>query len=160
MTTPAIPPSKQGAEDSGRYFRYMAEFVGFTGDDAALVARTKPHIEARLPEIIAEFYDHLLRYPPTRALFLKKDGTVDEEYVALRMRHLSNFWLRTASGVFGDDFARYVDYVGRAHTSRGADPKIYVAERYVIGQVGFISHAISRALEQELRPLGDEDFAH
>jgi nitrite reductase/ring-hydroxylating ferredoxin subunit len=160
MTMSAIPSSKQGAEDSGRYFRYMAEFVGFTSDDAALVARTKPHIEARLPEIVAEFYDHLLRYPPTRALFLKKDGTVDEAYVELRMRHLSNFWLRTASGVFGDDFARYVDYVGRAHTSRGADPKIYIAERYVIGQVGFISHAISRALEQELRPLGDDDFAH
>jgi 3-phenylpropionate/trans-cinnamate dioxygenase ferredoxin subunit len=136
----------------------MAEFIGFTADDAAAVARTQPYIEARLPEIVAEFYDHLLRYPPTRSFFLKKDGTVDEEYVALRMRHLSNFWLRVAAGAFDDAFARYVDYVGRAHTSRGADPKIYIAERYVIGQVGFISHAISRALEQAMRPLGDDDF--
>jgi hypothetical protein len=41
------------------------------------------------------------------------------------MRHLSNFWLRTADAVFDDDYARYVDYVGRAHTARGADPNIY-----------------------------------
>ncbi len=160
MTTPAFPPSRQGAEDSGRYFRYMAEFVGFTAEDAALVARTKPHIEARLPEIVAEFYDHLLRYPPTRKFFQRKDGSLDSDYIEMRMRHLSNFWLRAASGDYGDDFARYVDYVGRAHTSHGADPRIYISERYVIGQVGFISHAISRALEQELRAAGDHEFTH
>ncbi len=160
MTTPVFPPSRQGAEDSGRYFRYMAEFVGFTAEDAARVARTKPYIEARLPEIVAEFYDHLLRYPPTRKFFQRKDGSLDTDYVELRMRHLSNFWLRAASGEYGDDFARYVDYVGRAHTSHGADPSIYIAERYVIGQVGFISHAISRALEQELRVLDDLDATH
>jgi nitrite reductase/ring-hydroxylating ferredoxin subunit len=44
-----------------------------------------------------------------------------------------------------------VDYVGRAHTSHGADPQIYVAERYVIGQVGFMQHAISDAISNELR---------
>jgi len=34
------------------------------------------------------------------------------------MQHLTNFWRRTGDGVFDDDYARYVDYVGRAHTSR------------------------------------------
>ena len=103
-----------------------------------MVARTKPHIE-RAAEIVSEFYAHLLRYPPTRKFFQRKDGTLDKDYVELRMRHLTNFWLRTASGDFDDDYARYVDYVGRAHTSHGADPQIYIAERYVIGQVGFMS---------------------
>ncbi len=143
--------SKQGAEDAGRYFSYMAEFVGFTADDAKIIRQTKPFIENHIPEIVAAFYDHLLRYPPTRQLFLKKDGTLDHDYLQLRMRHLTNFWLRTADGVFDDEFARYIDYVGRAHTSHGADPNIYIAERYVIGQVGFIQHAISDALSKELR---------
>jgi nitrite reductase/ring-hydroxylating ferredoxin subunit len=66
------------------------------------------------------------------------------------MRHLTNFWLRTADAIFDDDYARYVDYVGRAHTSRGADPRIYIAERYVIGQVGFLQHAITEILVKEL----------
>jgi nitrite reductase/ring-hydroxylating ferredoxin subunit len=41
----------------------------------------------------------------------------------------------------------------RQHTSHGADPSIYIAERYVIGQVGFIQHAITQALTQELHEL-------
>jgi nitrite reductase/ring-hydroxylating ferredoxin subunit/hemoglobin-like flavoprotein len=149
-------PVKRGAEDSGRYFRYMAEFVGFTEDDVRTIQQTRSLLERHLPEIVGAFYTHLLRYPPTRRFFLKKDGTVDQEYLQLRMRHLSNFWMRTAEGVFDDDYARYVDYVGRAHTSHGADPNIYIAERYVIGQVGFMQHAISQALSQELRDVDDE----
>jgi nitrite reductase (NADH) small subunit len=152
-----IVVSKRGAEDSGKYFRYMAEFIGFTDADAGVIKQTKQVIEKHLPDIVAKFYTHLLHYPPTRKFFLKKDGSLDNDYVELRMRHLTNFWLRTADGVFDDDFARYIDYVGRAHTSRGADPNIYINERYVIGQVGMVQHAISEALTKELRDK-DPDF--
>jgi nitrite reductase/ring-hydroxylating ferredoxin subunit len=106
--------------------------------------------------MVSSFYAHLLRYPPTRKFFLKKDGTIDNDYVELRMRHLTNFWLRTATGPYDDDYARYVDYVGRAHTSHGADPKIYIAERYVIGQVGFMQHAITEVLVIELGRVSQE----
>lgn len=149
--------AKRGAEDSGRYFNYMADFIGLDDADLQAIRRSKPIIEKHLPEIVAKFYAHLLRYPPTRKFFLKKDGSVDQDYVELRMRHLTNFWMRTAEGVYDEEYARYVDYVGRAHTAHGADPGIYIAERYVIGQVGFIQHAISDALTRELRHV-DEEF--
>ena len=148
---------KQGAEDSGRYFGYMSEFVGLTPKDVETIRRTQPIIEKHLPEIVSKFYSHLLRYPPTRKFFLRRDGTIDQEYVELRMRHLTNFWLRTVQGEFDDGYARYIDYVGRAHTARGADPQIYIAERYVIGQVGFMQHAIGDALTRDLRHV-DEEF--
>lgn len=146
--------ARQGAEDAGRYFQYMAEYVGFTAADAAAIRQTRPIIEKHLPEIVSKFYAHVLRYPPTRKFFLNADGTLNQEYLELRMRHLTNFWLRTADAVFDDDYARYVDYVGRAHTSRGADPSIYIAERYVIGQVGMMQHAISEAINRELSSEG------
>lgn len=145
-----------GAEDSGQYFKYMAEFVGLSTGDIDAIRRTAPVIEHHLPEIVAKFYSHLLRYPPTRRFFLKKDGSIDQDYVELRMRHLTNFWLRVSQGNFDDEFARYVDYVGRAHTSHGADPKIYIAERYVIGQVGFMQHAIGEAITHDLRHVDEE----
>jgi nitrite reductase/ring-hydroxylating ferredoxin subunit/hemoglobin-like flavoprotein len=151
-----VHAAKRGAEDAGRYFEYMAEFIGFTDADAEAIQRTKPIIEKHLPEIVTKFYAHLLRYPPTRRFFLKKDGSIAQDYLELRMRHLTNFWLRTAEGVFDDDYARYVDYVGRAHTSRGADPSIYIAEHYVIGQVGMVQHAISEAVSRELRDQDPE----
>lgn len=151
--------SRQGADDSALYFRYMAEFIGFSVEDAEVIKRTRPVIEKHLPDIVSKFYSHLLRYPPTRKFFLKADGTLDQEYLELRMRHLTNFWLRSADGFFDEEYARYVDYVGRAHTSHGADPSIYIPERYVIGQVGFVQHAITQALVEELHPV-DEALGH
>jgi nitrite reductase/ring-hydroxylating ferredoxin subunit len=150
---------KRGADDSGQYFRYMMEFVGFTPEDGAAIKGSWLIIEKHLPSIVADFYSHLLRYPPTRKYFLDKDGSLDQDYIQKRMAHLTNFWRRTGAGVFDDDYARYIDYVGRAHTCRGADPSIYIAERYVIGQVGFIQHAITNALAKELHEY-DEDLEH
>ena len=149
--------TKQGAEDSIRYFRYMSQFLDFNEADAEAIKQTRPIVEKHLPEIVAKFYSHLLRHPPTRRLFLKKDGSIDQPYVELRMRHLTNFWLHAAGGVYDEGFAGYLDYVGRAHTSHGADPSIYVAERYVIGQVGFMQYVISEVISKELRHL-DEAF--
>jgi nitrite reductase/ring-hydroxylating ferredoxin subunit len=161
MTQTVAPLSKQekiqrGAEDAGHYFRYMSEFIGFTEEDAKAIRETGLVIEKYIPEIVAQFYTHLLRYLPTRKHFLRADGTVDQDYLQLRMHHLTNFWRKTASGVYDDDYARYIDYVGRAHTSHGADPNIYIAERYVIGQVGFVQHAISQALTKELHEIDPE----
>ena len=145
--------TSMGREDAGHYFRYMAGFVGFSDEDAKAIRESGLVLEKYLPEIVARFYTHLLTYPPTREHFINKDGKVDQQYLSLRMHHLTNFWRRTAGGEFDDDYARYVDYVGRAHTSHGADPKIYIAERYVIGQVGFMQHAISTAISKELHMI-------
>jgi nitrite reductase/ring-hydroxylating ferredoxin subunit/hemoglobin-like flavoprotein len=159
MTTSHEPhaSSVAAAEEAGRYFRYMAEFVGFTDADAKAIRQSALVVEKHLPEIIGRFYTNLLQYPPTRKIFLKKDGSVDEDYLQLRMLHQANFWRRTAGGIYDDDYARFVDYVGRAHTSRGADPHIYIAERYVIGMIGFVQHAIVDALMKELNGY-DEDL--
>ena len=128
----------------------MADFVGFTAGDEHVIVASKPLIEKHLPQIVSDFYDHLLRYPPTRKFFLKRDGALDEAYLQLRMRHNANFWRRTAEGGYDDEYAGYIAYVGRAHTTHGADPTVYIPERYVIGQVGFVQHAIRQALHIEL----------
>lgn len=152
-------PAAAPTSEPGRYFRYMADFVGFTAQDEQAIIASKPLLEKHLPQIVTEFYDHLLRYPPTRKFFLKKDGSLDEAYLQLRMRHNANFWRRTAQGNYDDEYAGYIAYVGRAHTTHGADPTIYIPERYVIGQVGFVQHAIGEALQQELHNK-DEEFEH
>jgi nitrite reductase/ring-hydroxylating ferredoxin subunit len=155
--TQSFSSKLQGSPDSGRYFQHMAEFVGFRDKDAATIRETRFIIEKHLPVMIGEFYAQLLRYPPTRKYFTKKDGSIDQEYLALRMHHQNTFWRRTSSGEFDDDYAQFVDYVGKAHTSHGADSRIYIPERYVIGMVGFMQHAISEALEKELHDI-DPDF--
>ena len=144
---------KRGAADAGRYFQFMSEFIGFTPADAAAIRETRFVIEKYIPTIVADFYTQVLRYPATRQHFLKQDGRVNQEYVEMRMQHQASFWRRTASGVYDEDYARFVDYVGRAHTSQGADPKIYIPERYVMGMIGFVQDRIGRALAAELHAL-------
>jgi len=149
-------PEKQietSSQEAGSYFRHMAQFVGFRDEDAAAIKESQLVIEKYIPEIVGKFYDHLLRYPPTRRYFLKSDGSLDQDYLQFRMVHLTNFWRRTASGEYDDEYAHFVDKVGLAHTSRGADPQVYIPERYVIGQMGFVQHAIGEALRKELHDL-------
>jgi 3-phenylpropionate/trans-cinnamate dioxygenase ferredoxin component len=147
---------ERGAQDAGVYFRSMAQFVGFDKKQADAIYESRYIIEKHIPDIVAEFYTHLLKYPGTRKFFLSPDQTINHEYVQFRMSHLANFWRRTAYGPYDDDFARYVDYVGLAHTKRGADPHIDIAEHYVIGQVGFMQHAISEAISKELHEIDPE----
>ncbi len=147
---------KRGAVDAPRYFAFMADFVGFTPADAQTIRETRSVVEKHLPTIIAEFYVQLLRFPATRKPFLKQDGTVDQDYLELRMQHQANFWRRTMTAVFDDDYARFVDYVGRAHTSQGADPRIYISERYVIGMIGFMQQRIAEALARELHAINPD----
>ncbi|UCH60215.1 MAG: Rieske 2Fe-2S domain-containing protein [Anaerolineales bacterium] len=150
-------PESPDPQESGRYFRYMAQFVGFTDRDKAAIRESALIVEKHLPEIIGKFYTNLLQYPPTRRHFLASDGSVDDDYLRLRMYHQANFWRRVAGGVYDDEFAHFVDYVGRSHTSRGADKRVYIAERYVIGMVGFTQHAIINALIKELHEF-DHDL--
>ncbi|MGH2619081.1 MAG: Rieske 2Fe-2S domain-containing protein, partial [Anaerolineales bacterium] len=152
----AVESVETTAREAGRYFRHMAQFVGFREEDGAAIKQSQLVIEKYIPEIVGKFYDHLLHYPPTRRYFLKKDGSIDQDYLRLRMVHLTNFWRRTASGEYDDEYARFLDKVGLAHTSRGADPKVYIPERYVIGQLGFVQHAIGEALRKELHELDPE----
>lgn len=148
---------KRGAADAWLFFQYMADFVGFAEDDAETIRETRFVIEKHIPTIVAGFYSQLLRFPATRRLFLKQDGSLDQEYLELRMRHQATFWRRAASGEYDEDFARFVDYVGRAHTSDGADPSIYIPERYVIGMVSYVQQRVTEALEAELGEI-DRDL--
>jgi nitrite reductase/ring-hydroxylating ferredoxin subunit len=156
INTPGERKVEWGSGDAGQYFRYMSEFVGFGSQEADAIQATHLIVEKYIPQIVGQFYTKLLGYPPTRKVFSKNDGSINQDYLQLRMHHLTNFLRRTAAGIYDDDYARFIDYVGRAHTTHGADPKIYIPERYVIGQIGLIQHAISDALHKELNEVDPE----
>jgi len=144
---------KRGSADAGKYFNYMVDFVGFTDQDRQAIKETRYIIEKHIPAVVGRFYIQLLRYPTTRQFFLKKDGSLDQEYLQMRIQHQVGFWRRTASAEFDEDYARFTDYVGRAHTSQGVDPKIFIPERYVIGMIGFVQRTILSALNAELHEI-------
>ena len=44
--------------EAGRYFRHMADFVGFGEEEAKSVRATRYIIEKHIPAIVAKFYSH------------------------------------------------------------------------------------------------------
>ena len=147
---------KRGAADAGRYFDFMAQFVAFAPEHAEAIRATRDIIEKHIPEIVADIYAQLLSFPSTRKHFLKRDGSIDQEYLEFRMQHQATFWRRTAQANFDEDYARFLDYVGRSHTSQGADPSIYISERYVVGMLGFVQQRITKALSAEIETIGPD----
>ena len=147
---------KRGAVDAGRYFDFMAQFVNFQPEHIEAIRATRFVVEKHIPAIVADFYANLLSFPATRKHFLKKDGAIDQDYLEWRMQHQAAFWRRTAQAVFDEDYARFVDYVGKAHTSQGADPNIFIPERYVMGMIGFVQQRMTRAIAQELQEIDPE----
>ena len=64
--------TSDAASEAGRYFHHMAQFVGLTVGDAAAIKESQLVIEKHIPDFVAQFYDHLLRYPPTRSTSLRR----------------------------------------------------------------------------------------
>ena len=113
---------KRGAVDAGRYFDFMAQFVNFQPEHVEAIRATRFVVEKHIPAIVADFYANLLSFPATRKHFLKKDGAIDQDYLEWRMQHQAAFWRRTAQAVFDEDYARFVDYVGKATPLRAQTP--------------------------------------
>ncbi|MEI2689091.1 MAG: protoglobin domain-containing protein [Anaerolineae bacterium] len=87
MPEPTTPNRfKRGAADTGSYFDFMAQFVDFKPEHAEAICATRFIVEKHIPSIVADFYRHLLSFPATRKHFLKKDGSIDQEYLEWRMR--------------------------------------------------------------------------
>ena len=92
------------AQEAGRYFRNMAQFVAFGVEEAIAIRETRIVIEKHIPAIVANLYAHLQEYPPTRNYFLKKDGQIDPELEeqasgAWKRRMESKWWEGTLTKI-------------------------------------------------------------
>ena len=71
-------------------YEYLAEFVGFTSDDARAIQNFAPHLGPRIGELVDRTYEQLLGYTSTARHFVPKqhghDGPVPDDPVYLHSR--------------------------------------------------------------------------
>ncbi|WP_423223189.1 hypothetical protein [Candidatus Amarolinea aalborgensis] len=77
----------------------------------------------------------------TRKHFLRADGTIDQEYLDLRVAPGQLLAAHCAGPLRRRLCASWT--TSAAHTSHGADPQVYIPERYVIGMMGFTGQRIA-----------------
>ena len=132
--------------------RQMADFVGLTDADLALIRASAPALLPRAEELAAAVYERFLAYPATARYFLHRDGAVNETRLARRKHSLAR-WLRNSIEFQIDDqFPVFLLAVGVVHSNPPLPAGRHgsVPARFMTGTISFIQSEISAALAQEI----------
>ena len=99
---------------------HLQVLIGCTDEDLAILARNSDHLEPLFGGIIDEFYEALLAYEPTAAVFAS--GEIPERKASLE------FWLKSlCSGKVGETFWHQQWIVGLIHFQRGVSNAFMLA---------------------------------
>ena len=130
----------------------MAEFVGLTDDDLALIRASGPVLLPRADELAAAVYEHFLSYPATARYFLHRDGAVNETRLARRKHSLAR-WLRNSIEFQIDaQFPVFLLAVGVVHSNPPLPAGRHgsVPARFMTGTISVIQSLVSAMLAEEI----------
>lgn len=126
-------------DDTIYRFQYVAEFIGFDGEDAKTINAAAGYIAPRIGEMVEATYDKLLSYDATARHFVDRqhgyDGPVpasldevheDHEQIRFRKEHLSRYFMHLLGRPYNDKMAEYLDMVGKMHTPKAGSDRIDV----------------------------------
>lgn len=130
----------------------MADFVGLTDDDLALLQASGPILLARADELAAAVYERFLSYPATARYFLTRDGAVNDTRLERRKHSLAR-WLRNSIDFRIDhQFPVFLLAVGVVHSNPPAPAGRHgsVPARFMTGTISFIQTRIAAILAEEM----------
>lgn len=132
--------------------RQMADFVGLTDSDLALVRASGPILLARADELTAAVYDHFLQFPAAARFFLTPEGEIDRTRLDRRKHSLAR-WLRHSIDFRLDEqFPVFLLAIGVVHSNPSLERGYLgsVPARFMIGTMSFAQTAIATVLAQDL----------
>jgi len=132
----------------------MAEFIGFTDEDAELIRATGPAVIAHADEVTKVVYDHLLEQPGTYNFFRKDDGSIDDERVENRRKGLARWLARTADAKLDYSFAWHMVAMGIAHSHRMQKPMGRVPGPFIVGTMSYVQTVVGQILMEDLEDKG------
>ena len=122
----------------------MKRYIGFTADDAAVLAELAPVVEPYIPALADRFYEQIPRHPEAAAVF-----TGGEPQIA-RLKLTLQRWARGLfSGTYDLPYAEERFRIGHRHV------QIRLPQRYVIGAMQVVTEFLREVLD---RDIADEEF--
>lgn len=144
-------------------YEYLAEFIGFSADDVALIHGLAPKLLARIPALVDATYDKLLSYAATARHFLPRqsgyEGPLPEgldaisqqsELVQFRKEHLRRYLLSLVGNAYDGRMVKYLDAVGKIHTPKAGNKQIDVP----LVQMNALMGLLADVLFQTIGELG------
>lgn len=142
-------------------FQYIAEFIGFTPADAALVQGAAMYLGPMIPELVDRTYQKLLTYDATARHFVPRQAgfegvtptdlaaiTATHPQIQFRKEHLARY-LQTLLGRTCDvKLVPYLDMVGKIHTPRAGNGEIVVPLLQMNALMGFLADVLFETILQ------------
>ena len=121
------------------FLEEMKRYIGFTAEDAAVLASLAPVVEPHIPALADRFYAQIPRHPEAAAVF-----TGGEAQIA-RLKLTLQRWARGLfSGTYDTTYAEERFQIGYRHV------QIRLPQRYVIGAMQVVAEFLREVLEHEI----------
>jgi hypothetical protein len=130
----------------------MADFVGFTEDDLALVRTSGPILLARAEELTTAVYDHFLQFPATARFFLTPEGEIDQTRLDRRKHSLARWLRHSIDFQLDEQFPVFLLAMGVVHSNPSLERGYLgsVPARFMIGTMSFAQTAIASVLSADM----------
>ena len=106
-------------------------FLRLTEEDRRLLRESSAQISALLPDILDQFYKHVLSFEHTSDMF------TNEAHVTHAKSAQRRHWESMFTGRFDEEYEASVQRIGKAHSSLGLEHGWYVGAYSVVKQVLF-----------------------
>jgi Protoglobin len=145
--------------DLGYRFGYLAEFMGFGGDDIATIHAAAPALAPLVPTLVEAVYHKLAGYDSTWRHFLPRqsgyDGlipddltrlTQDHPQIRYRKEHLARYLAALVTKPYDGKLVSYLDMVGKMHTPKAGSPELDVPLVQMNALLGFVGDALTATI--------------
>lgn len=145
--------------DLGYRFGYLAEFMGFGGDDIATIHAAAPALAPLVPSLVDAVYQKLASYDSTWRHFLPRqsgyDGPVphdltqltqDHPQIRYRKEHLARYLATLVTKPYDGKLVSYLDMVGKMHTPKAGSPELDVPLVQMNALLGFVGDALTATI--------------
>ncbi len=148
--------------DSQYRFEYLAGFMGFGPDDAALIQASAPLLGPLIPELVEKTYEKLLSYDATARHFVPRQAgyegplptgvanlTQTHPQIRFRKEHLSRYFMQLLGRSYDGKMVQYLDMVGKMHTPKAGSKEIDVPLVQMNALMGLLADTLIDALSQQ-----------
>ena len=130
----------------------MADFMGFSEEDLALVRASGPILLDRAEELTTAVYDHFLQFPQTARFFLTPEGEIDQTRLDRRKHSLARWLRHSIDFQLDEQFPVFLLAMGVVHSNPSLERGYLgsVPARFMIGTMSFAQTAIASVLLEEM----------
>ncbi|MFP3177723.1 MAG: protoglobin domain-containing protein [Thermocladium sp.] len=113
-------------------FKEIPPVTLFNEEDAKIIISHKEALLSITDKLVKDFYDVLFAHPATAAVFREGERPIREGT-------LRDWWIRTVSGPFNEEYWRWQAYVGVVHFRRNISNSMMMGMwAWIAGQVTYL----------------------